>query len=118
MARQQRGGAPLEERLKAWAIMVGILIPFCFLAGIVGEIAGTYLNTGFVVVALLSGVCLLGFYFIVRRQVSIITRDKTRDFIYFFCLGDTSLLFLWDCHGFIRFLQTMCTKYRASRKKM
>lgn len=84
MARQRQGGASREERLKAWAITVGTLIPFCFLAGIVGEIAGTYLNTGFVVVALLSGVCLLGFYFIVRRQVSIITRDKTRDFIYFF----------------------------------
>lgn len=84
MARQRQGGASREERLKAWAITVGTLLPFCFLAGIVGEIAGTYLNTGFVVVALLSGVCLLGFYFIVRRQVSIITRDKTRDFIYFF----------------------------------
>ena len=83
MAQRQRGGATLEKRLKAWAITVVTLIPFCFLAGIVGEISGRYIHSGFVVTALLSGVCFLGFYFIVRRQVSIINRDKTRDFIYF-----------------------------------
>ena len=82
MARQQRGGATLEERLKAWGITVVTLIPFCFLAGVVGEVTAKYLHPGFVVVALLSGVCFLGFYFIVRRQVSIINREKTRDFIY------------------------------------
>ena len=83
MAQRQRGGATLEKRLKAWAITVVTLIPFCFLAGVVGEISGRYIHSGFVVTALLSGVCFLGFYFIVRRQVSIISREKTRDFIYF-----------------------------------
>lgn len=84
MAQRQRGGATLEKRLKAWAITVVTLIPFCFLAGVVGEISEVYFHPGYVIAALLAGACFLGFYLIVRRQVTIIDREKTRDFIYTF----------------------------------